>query len=211
MSKQDENLEKKKSKKSSPLKKSTESDKPKRPYPEKLKEYNDRKSAAFKEIMKIKTEKPTVGRPTKYTEELAEYIIRRVASSSVGLRALCASDDKMPNHQTINEWRWDYPEFSGRYLIAKQHQTHLMGEECEEIAADKYYYHDATGERRVDPGYIASQRLMTETKKWHISKLNPTVFGDRKAVEQLQGENEAIKAELMALKAQLADVNKKEY
>jgi len=161
--------------------------------------------------MKPKVEKTIMGRPTIYTEELADYIIRQVASSDMGLKALCASDDRMPNHQTVNAWRWDYPEFSARYLTAKQHQTYIMGEVCEEIAADKAYYHDATGEKRVDPGYIASQRLMAETKRWHMSKLNPTFFGDRKVVEQLQGENESIKAELMALKAQLALVNKKEY
>jgi hypothetical protein len=206
MAKRDESKEK--PKKILASKKST---KPKRPPPPHLKEYNERKTAAFKEIMKQKEHKPIKGRPTIYNEELVNYIIRRVASSSMGLKDLCASDDKMPDHSTINEWRWDYPDFSSRYIMAKQHQTHLMGEDCEEIAKDKAYYHDASGELRVDPGHIASQRLMTETKRWHMSKLNPTFFGDRKAVEQLQSEHEQTKAELMAIKLQLAEVSKKEY
>lgn len=206
MAKKDAPQEKQK-KSPPPSKKNTE----KRAYPPKLKEYNDKKSAIYKEIMKPKVEKPIMGRPTKYTEELADYIIRKVASSEVGLKALCASDDIMPNHQTVNEWRWDYPDFSARYLIAKQHQTHIMGEACEEIAQEIEYISDQNGCSKVDPGFIASRRLIVDTKKWHTSKLNPTVFGDRKAVEALQGENESIKAELMALKLQLAEVNKKEY
>lgn len=195
-----------KTKKTSPSKKNI-----KKPNSPKLEEYYEKKRAAFKEIKKVSSEKPLVGRPSIYTDELCDYIIKRVASSALGLKDLCMSDDRMPNQSTINEWRWQYPEFSMRYLMAKQHQTYLMGEDCEEIAKEKAYYHDASGEKRVDPGYIASQRLMTETKRWFMSKLNPTFFGDRKAVEQLQGENEAIKAELMALKDQLANVNKKEY
>jgi hypothetical protein len=156
-------------------------------------------------------EKPLNGRPTKYTQELSEYIIRRVASSEMSLKDLCASDNRMPDRSTINEWRWDYPDFSAAYRLAKLHQTELMAEDCEEVSKEIEYISDQQGSQKVDPGFIASRRLIVDTKKWHASKLNPTVFGDRKAVEQLQGENEAIKAELMALKAQLAEVNKKEY
>ncbi len=158
-----------------------------------------------------KVSKPLVGRPTTYTEEIADYIVDKVASSAVGLKQMCIDDENMPDQSTVNLWRWKHPEFSTRYQLAKQHQTYLMSEDCEEIAKDKYYIRDAQGEMKVDPGYIASQRLMVDTKRWHASKLNPSVFGDKKAVEQLQSDHEQTKSELMALKLQLAEVNKKEY
>ncbi len=209
MPKKDANLEKPKRPSKPNSIKNTE--KPKRPPPAHLKEYNEKKSAIYAEAIKPKEHKRLMGRPSIYTEELVNYIIRRVASSTMGLKELCASDDKMPDQSTINEWRWDYPEFSTRYRLAKQHQTDIMGEDCEEISKELAYISDQQGCSKVDPGFIASRKLIVDTKKWHASKLNPTVFGDRKALEQMQGENEAIKAELMALKAQLADVNKKEY
>lgn len=183
----------------------------KRPYPPKLKEYNDLKKEAFQEMIKPKKDKPTVGRPSKYTPELSEYIIKKVATSPLGLRALCESDDKMPNQDTINEWRWDYPEFSERYLVAKQMQAHLLAEECEDIAKEKHYVEDALGQKRVDPGFIASQRLMADTRKWHVSKLNPTYFGDKKLVDEIRNKNDEMLAEIQALRVQLAEKNKKDY
>jgi hypothetical protein len=156
-------------------------------------------------------ERAIMGRPTLYTEELATYIVRKVATSEVGLKALCASDDKMPDHSTINEWRWDYPEFSSRYLVAKQMQAHLLAEDCEDIAMEKLYVEDALGQKRVDPGFTQSQRLRIDTKKWHASKLNPHYFGDKKLAEEMKAQSEEMKAEIQALRAELAEKNRKDY
>ena len=174
--------------------------------------YYAKKSEACKKLKEeIANEKPIRGRPTLYSEELAEYICEKIASSAKSVKALCDEDEIMPDQCTVNLWCWKYPDFFVRYQLAKQHQAHWMAEHCEEIAKEVDYIVDQQGTQRVDPGFIASRRLMVDTKKWHASKLAPTVFGDRKAVEALQGENESIKAELMALKLQLAEVNKKEY
>lgn len=175
--------------------------------------YYERKSEACKQIKEEarQSSKPLVGRPTTYNEEMADYIVDKVASSSVGLKQMCIDDDKMPDQSTVNLWRWKHPEFSARYQLAKQHQTYLGGEDCEEISKEIEYISDQNGCQKVDPGFIASRRLIVDTKKWHYAKLYPTVFGDRKAIEQLQNEHEQTKAELLALKAQLAMVNKKEY
>ncbi len=175
--------------------------------------YYEKKSKVCKQVMEEakKAAKPLVGRPTLYSEELADYIVDKVASSAVGLKQMCSDDDMMPDHSTVNLWRWKYPEFSARYQLAKQHQTYLMGEDCEEIAKEVAYISDPNGSQKVDPGFIASRRLIVDTKKWHASKLAPTIFGDRKAVEALQNENEQLKAELMEQRTKLQENNKKEY
>lgn len=191
----------------------------KRSYPPKLKEYNDKKKEAYTgfvaEAIKIMDNmgvlKPKMGRPSKYTPELAEYIIKKIATSPLGLKAICESDDKMPDSTTINEWRWDYPDFSRRYLEAKQMQAHLLAEQCEEIAAAKHFVEDALGQKRVDPGFIASQRLMADTRKWHLAKLNPTYYGDKKLVDEMRNKNDELLAELQSIRAQLAEKNKKEF
>src|SRR5579872_99704 len=64
------------------------------------------------EIIESVKESSKGGRPTKYNQEMADYIIDRVASSKCGLHILCKADPKMPAQDTINEWRWKYPEFS---------------------------------------------------------------------------------------------------
>lgn len=177
-----------------------------------LSEYHKAKSAAYKELMKPKdAPKAKMGRPTLYTEELADYIIRRVATSHLGLKALCDSDDKMPDHSTINGWKFDNADFFARYLAAKQMQAHLLAEECEDIAKEKHYIEDALGQKKVDPGFIASQRLMADTRKWHLAKLNPTYFGDKKLVDEMRNKNDELLAELQSIRAQLAEKNKKDY
>lgn len=177
-----------------------------------ISEYHKAKSEAYKELMKPKDlPKAKEGRPTLYTEELADYIIRRVATTHLGLRALCESDDRMPDASTINGWKFDKPEFFSRYLVAKQMQAHLLAEECEEIASEKHYIEDAMGQKKVDPGFIASQRLMADTRKWHVSKLNPHYFGDKKLVDEMRNKNDEMLAEIQALRAQLAEKNKKDY
>lgn len=177
-----------------------------------LSEYHKAKSEAYKELMKPKdAPKPKEGRPTLYTEELADYIIRRVSTTHLGLKALCDSDPKMPDQSTVNNWKYDKPEFFQRYLVAKQMQSHLLAEECEDIAAEKHYVEDALGQKKVDPGFIASQRLMADTRKWHLSKLNPTYFGDKKLVDEMRNKNDELLAELHSIRAQLAEKNKKDY
>lgn len=174
--------------------------------------YYSKKSEACKQLKhEIDNHKPLMGRPSIFTEELAEYILDKIASSPKSVRALCAEDERMPDQTSINHWCWKHPNFFLRYQLAKQQQAHWMADDCEEIAKEIDYITDQQGTQRVDPGFIASRRLMVDIKRWHASKLAPTVFGDRKAVEALQGENESIKAELIALKLQLERVNKKEY
>jgi len=163
------------------------------------------------EVLESAKPKAKMGAPTLYNEEIADYIINRVASSKAGLHVLCKVDPKMPCQDTINEWRWKYPDFSARYLLAKQHQSHLMAEYCEELSDEKATYLDVTGQEKVDPGYIQHQRLRIDTRKWYASKVAPASYGDRKLVEDLKNDNETIKADLMAIKADLDEKNKKEY
>ena len=185
--------------------------KPKKP----LTEYNRQKSEACKKLKEDaiaalnKPKRP--GQPTLYNEEIAAYILDRVATSTLGLKTLCESDPKLPDRDTINLWRWKHPEFSAEYLVAKQMQAHLLAEECDEIARAQHYVEDALGQKRVDPGFIASQRLQVDTRKWHTSKLNPAYFGDKKLIDEMRNKNDEMLAEIQALRAQLADKNKKDY
>lgn len=182
-----------------------------------ISEYHKAKSDACKKlradaIEKLKNPpKAKEGRPSIYNEELADYIIKRVATTNLGLKALCESDDRMPDPSTVNNFKFDHPEFFQRYLVAKQMQAHLLAEECEDLAKEKHYVEDALGQKRVDPGFIASQRLQVDTRKWHTSRLNPTYFGDKKLVDEMRNQNSEMLAEIQALRAQLADKNKKDY
>lgn len=125
-----------------------------------------------------------MGRPTIYNEELADRICELVATNTNGLPKLCDAHDWMPSHDTVNKWRYRYPNFSAKYAQSKRFQAELMAEQVKEIASEKAYYIDADGNQKVDPGFIASQRLQADTVKWLASKLAPKIYGDRQTIEQ---------------------------
>lgn len=125
-----------------------------------------------------------MGRPSIYTEELADRICELVATSTDGLPKLCAAHDWMPHEDTIKVWRFRNSNFSAKYAEAKRFQAELMAEQVKDIAAEKAYYIDAEGNQRVDSGFIASQRLQADTVKWLASKLAPKIYGDRQTIEQ---------------------------
>jgi hypothetical protein len=171
----------------------------------------DKEEKQKKPDSKKSTKKHAGGRPTLYSQELADHIMKRIACSTCGIQELCEKDETLPSHQTIKNWTWEYPEFFARYLAAKEHQAHNLSEECEKMAREKSYIPDAQGNMKVDPGFVASQALMVSTRRWYVSKLAPKYFGDKKAIEEIKNQNEDLKNELMALRTQLADKNKKEY
>lgn len=193
-------------------KKSTKEAKPKNPNRVNS-PYNVAKSEACKQLKKEQIEeiRRGPGQPTLYNEEIAQYVLDRVASTTCGLKTLCKEDPKMPAQDTVNLWRWKHPEFSERYLAAKQVQAHLLAEACEEEAKEKLYYTDASGAERVDAGFTAAQRLLIDTRKWHASKVSPHFYGDKKSIEDIKNQQQDLLEEVLSIRAELKEKNKKEY
>lgn len=158
--------------------------------------------------------KEPFGRPSIYTPELAERICELVATNPVGLSTLCEKYPELPCRETINVWRWQKNDFSDMYAKAKCHQAEIMAESFEDINNDlnQFRYDDPTsGAVKIDSGLVAQARLVIDTRKWTASKLAPKIYGDKKEIEQLQGENERVKAELAALREKLDKANVSEY
>lgn len=155
----------------------------------------------------------SIGRPTVYSEELAERICTLVATHPIGLPKLCKIYSDLPTAETIRVWRWEKENFSANYAEAKRFQAELMAESLEEVIDETadYVYQDENGVKRVDSGLVAKARLVIDTRKWTASKLAPKIYGDQKQVEELQSQNESIKRELEELRAKLAKQNEREY
>jgi hypothetical protein len=144
-----------------------------------------------------------LGRPTKYTDELAKLICQRVATCTEGLAYLYDKYDDMPHSDTIRVWRWEKPSFSAMYAQAKMFQAELMAEEIMQMSKEKLIYRDSEGNDRVDSGYTACQRLQVDSAKWIASKLAPKIYGDRKQSEELNPQDT-----LSKIKSLVDDLNK---
>lgn len=126
-----------------------------------------------------------MGRPTKFTPELAALICSRVATNTCGLIRLCEMYDDLPTKQTINVWRHEKPEFSAQYAQAKLFQADLLAEEILDIADDsrndwmESLDEDAQGLGwKLNGDHVNRCRLRIDTRKWLAAKLLPKQYGD---------------------------------
>lgn len=130
------------------------------------------------------TGKPN-GRPTIYTDELADDICKKIANTSKGLIPLCKENPHWPDRSTIKEWILTKNGFSAKYAKAKMEQADFMAEEMVSIADDSSnddeirYNEQGEPYTVVNSEHVARSRLRLDTRKWLASKLAPKVYGER--------------------------------
>lgn len=135
-------------------------------------------------------EQKKMGRPTLFSQELADLICERVATSTLGLARLCELHDDLPVKSTINLWRYKYPDFSTQYAQAKLYQADLLAEEILDIADDSTNdWMEAWGEDgsigwKFNGEHVQRSRLRIDTRKFLASKLLPKQYGQYSEEEQ---------------------------
>lgn len=127
---------------------------------------------------------PKVGRPTSYTQELADKICEELATG-YSLRTV-TKDLKLPSMETVFRWIRTHPEFREQYIRAKQEAADAMAEELLDISDDgtNDFMEDDYHKGRT-PGYtingenIQRSKLRVDTRKWLMAKMKPRVYGDK--------------------------------
>lgn len=127
------------------------------------------------------------GRPSMYTQELADKICAEISSTSKSLRTICDQDD-MPSVVTIMAWLRTNDEFLKQYTRAKEEQADLMVEEMIDISDDArndFMTIQRGGELvSVEDKEVTNRsKLRVETRKWIASKLKPKKYGDKTHTE----------------------------
>jgi hypothetical protein len=118
------------------------------------------------------------GRPSLFTQELADRICARLAAGET-LRAVCRDED-MPSHATVIAWAKVEP-FSDQYAKAREAGYRVMADEILEIADDgaNDTYQDEEGNTRTNIDVLGRSRLRVDTRKWLLSKALPKIYGDK--------------------------------
>lgn len=123
------------------------------------------------------------GRPTKYTKALADKILHLV-SEGYSINKISAMDG-MPHRSTIHQWIFDKPEFSDKYVKAKDIGLRVWADEIIDIADDsggdvQIRVNDKGQEYEVtDNERINRARLRCDSRRWLLSKLVPKKYGDK--------------------------------
>jgi len=114
------------------------------------------------------------GRPSTYTDEIANYICEQIAEGR-GLRAICR-EDSMPGRQTILDWLNNdsdprFAAFRAKYARAREAQGDFLDEQMQDVA-------DA-----ARPEDVQVARLKIDTMKWRAAKLAPKKYGDSTTIK----------------------------
>lgn len=124
------------------------------------------------------------GRPSSYTEEIAERICAGLACGQ-SLRTVCKDED-LPCVATVFNWFRTYPQFLEQYTRAKEESADALIEESLDIADDGtndwMERNNAEGECigwQLNGEHVQRSRLRIETRKWMASKLKPKKYGER--------------------------------
>lgn len=125
-----------------------------------------------------------MGRPSSYSQELADRICEAISSQTLGLRHICEQNEDFPSTTTIYRWLVENESFREQYARAKDTQLEMMAEEMLDIADDGS--NDLMTIVKGDVAYEQENkevtnrsRLRVDTRKWLLSKLNPKKYGDK--------------------------------
>lgn len=125
-----------------------------------------------------------VGRPSKYTNKLADKICQMIAQGQ-SVRSICAKKD-MISMQTFFRWLRENDKFREQYARACEERLYMHTEEILEIADDaRNDYMEKLDDSGNLLGYtlngehVQRSRLRIDTRKWLMAKQNPKVYGDK--------------------------------
>jgi len=107
------------------------------------------------------------GRPTSYTESKFNYIVEQIEAGR-SVNSICAESD-MPNRNVFYAWLDSNPELQNKYARACEQRADAIFDEMEAIIRST----------PADRDEIAKTRLLVDTQKWQLSKMNPKKYGDK--------------------------------
>ena len=145
---------------------------------------------------KTPTAPKKIGAPTTFNQRIADIICIMLAEG-MSLRQILREDKtgQMPAQSTVYEWLLRHPSFAEQYARAREEQADTNADEIIAIADEHPpEYTDKDGRTSLDVTYIQWQKNRIEARKWTAAKLKPKKYGDRMAVEGVEG-GAAIKTE----------------
>jgi len=150
----------------------------------------------------------TIGRPTKYTPELADLICERLSTTNRGLQNIC-DDPDMPGKTAVWRWLSQYPDFREKYVRAREYQTELLYDDLNNVATAPLV--DPWG-NPMDGGNamaeVQRRKLVCDNIKFILAKLQPKRFGDnRNMTVDVNVRKQITPEEFLQLRQELAKKN----
>jgi hypothetical protein len=146
--------------------------------------------------------KKKLGRPTMYTQHMANLICLRIAEGE-SLREIVKTEG-MPERATIYEWLLKKPDFADQYARAREEQADTLADEIIAIADEQpevIEVKDRDGntiDHKLDNAFLQWQKNRIDARKWTAMKLKPKKYGERVALAGDADNPVKIEAEVQA-------------
>lgn len=124
-----------------------------------------------------------LGRPTDYTDDLADQICEKVALGS-NLNRICA-EKTGPARSAVYKWLSQHAYFSDKYARAREDRADWRSDKLDDICA------------KVEAGKLDPQaaRVIVDTYKWQAGKEKPKVYADRVAHDHKHSGDLSVKSD----------------
>lgn len=128
-----------------------------------------------------------MARPTEYTEEIGCLICEKL-SEGTPLTKVC-KEEGLPSQSSVYRWLPLHEDFRLRYQAARADQAHAWFAEMIEIADDASgdFIEDKDGKTLVDHENINRARLRVDARKFAVSRLLPSVYGEKLGIGAAEG------------------------
>lgn len=136
--------------------------------------------------------KPKIGRPTTFSQHIANIICIRIAEGE-SLREI-VKEDGMPDRSTVYDWLLRHSSFADQYTRAREEQADTLADEIIAIADEQPEVIAVTDKRtgeliehKLDGAFLQWQKNRIDARKWTAMKLKPKKYGEK---VQLAGDSE---------------------
>lgn len=118
------------------------------------------------------------GRPSLFTQEIADEICERLAKGET-LAQICKADN-MPAVRTVSDWKAAHATFSADFAHAREEGYDAIAQQCLDIAdetSNDTVYGDSGP--RANSEWITRSKLRVDTRLKLLAKWDPKRYGDK--------------------------------
>jgi len=127
-------------------------------------------------------------------QEVKDFLIEQVSTNGKNLHSIKRHHPAFPDVTTVYPWFKKDEKFAQQYAQAKRTAMDFMAEEIVTIADDGSNDYmeimdkngDPTGAWKFKGEHVMRSKLRIDTRKWIMSKLMPSKYGEKIQVEHTQ-------------------------
>ena len=118
-----------------------------------------------------------MGKHTTRTPEIVQAVLDGMAEEGLSLRKSCLDVGVKPS--TFLLWVSEDPAIAEQYVRAREAMADVRLDLALDIVHAAPEMIDTPSGPKIDPAFVAWQRLRYDAEKWHMSKLAPKKYGDK--------------------------------